>query len=132
MCRPSCCKPSNEGPGIAAVAVIAGAAVVYAKIGHAVAEILHTVTVVLTIVLLTAVAALAAIVVTWATARLIGRRRQVRQQAMPPVVRQPITQAQNAPGCLACGDSGIVIQAIGPSHDQVSPCPVCQPVRRTG
>jgi hypothetical protein len=132
MCRPSCCKPSNEGTGIAAIAVIVGAAFAYAKIGHAVADILHTATVVLTVLLLTAVAALAAILVTCATARIIGRRRQTRREAIPLVVRQPITQAQNAPGCLACGDSGIVIQAIGPSHGQVSPCPVCQPVRRTG
>jgi hypothetical protein len=132
MCRPSCCKPSDEGAGIAAVAVIAGAAVAYAKVGHAVTEVLHTATVVLTVLLLTTVAALAAILVTCATARIIGRRRQVQQQPKLLPVRQPITQVQNAPGCLACGDSGTVIRAIGPSHDQVSPCPVCQPVRRTG
>jgi hypothetical protein len=133
MCRPSCCKPpGNDGAGIAAVAVIAGAAFAYAKIGHTVAEILHTITVVLTVLLLAAVAALAAILVTWATARIIGRRRQIRRQAMPLPVRQPVTRVQNVPGCLACGDSGTVIRAIGPSHDQVWPCPVCQPVRGTG
>ena len=54
MCRPSCCKPSNEGAGIAAVAVIAAGAVVAVKIGPVVARILHLVVEVLTIIMLTA------------------------------------------------------------------------------
>jgi hypothetical protein len=74
MCRPSCCKQSNEGAGIAAVAVIAGTAFVAVKIGPIVARILHLAIEVLTIILLTAVSALAAIVLIWVTARIMRVR----------------------------------------------------------
>jgi hypothetical protein len=134
MCRPSCRKPSNEGGGIAAVAVIAGAVFVSAKIGHTVAEILHTVTVVLTVVLLTAVAALAAILVTWATARLIRTRRAHRQAVLrliPPDVGQGAGQGVSELGCLACGGTGTVLRAIGSGyHHQL--CPACQPMHKAG
>jgi hypothetical protein len=136
MCRPPCCKPSNEGPGIAAVAVIAGAVLVSAKIGHAVTEILHTITVVLTIMLLTAVAALVAILVTWATARIIGTRR-VHRQAVPCLIpsadQRELDHADTARGCLACGGTGTVLRAIGGgSSYQDQSCPACQPVHRAG
>src|SRR5262249_41630817 len=68
MCRPSCCKPSNDGAGIAAVAVIAAAAFVSARIGPAVARIWHIAVEALTIFTLTAAAAAGVILVTWATA----------------------------------------------------------------
>ena len=48
--------------------------------GSPAAEILHTATVVLTIVTLTALAALACILITWATAGMV-RRRRAHQQA---------------------------------------------------
>jgi hypothetical protein len=136
MCRPSCCKPpGHEGAGIAAVAVIAGAAFVSAKIGHAVAEILHTATVILTVLLLTAVAALAAILVTWTAARLI-RTRQAHRQAVlrliPSAGPQAADQTHRAPGCLACGGTGTVLRAIGTSSYHNEPCPTCQPVHRAG
>jgi hypothetical protein len=133
MCRPSCCKPSNEGPGLAAVAVIAGAAVAYAKIGHAVTEILHTATVVLTVLLLTAVAALAAIVVTCAMAHLIRTRRAHRQavpRLIPSADPQAVDQAQRAQRCLACGGTGTVLQAITGNDYRADPCPVCDPAER--
>jgi len=44
MCRPPCCNHSGgQGTGIAAVAVIIGAALVAAKIGPIVAKIVHVV-----------------------------------------------------------------------------------------
>jgi hypothetical protein len=136
MCRASCCKPpGNEGAGIAAVAVIAGAAFAYAKIGHAVTEILHTATVVLTILLLTAVAALAAILITWTAAHLIRTRRAHRQAVLrliPSADPQVADQAQRAQGCLACGGTGTVLRAISPSSYHDKPCPACQPVHRAG
>ena len=55
MCRPSCCdKPRGQGAGIAAVALIIGAALVAAKIGPIVARIVHIVLEVLRIAALTA------------------------------------------------------------------------------
>jgi hypothetical protein len=81
MCRPSCCKQTNEGAGIAAVAVIAGAAFVAVKIGPVVARILHLVVEVLAIILLTAVSALAAIVLIWVTARVVRARAGKRCSA---------------------------------------------------
>ena len=42
MCRPSCCDNSGgQGAGIAAVALIMGAALIVAKIGPIVAKIVH-------------------------------------------------------------------------------------------
>jgi hypothetical protein len=135
MCRPPCCRPSNEGAGIAAVAVIAGAVVVSAKIGPAVAKILHTITVVLTVLLLTAVAALAAILVTWATVRII-RMRRAHRQATPTLVaaadRHSLDHDGSTQGCLACGGTGTVLRAIGPSGYQDQSCPACQPAQRAG
>jgi hypothetical protein len=92
MCRPPCCKPSSEGTGIAAVAVVAGAAFAVAKIGPVVARIFHLAIEVLTIVTLTCAAAAAAILVTWATVRIIRMRRK------PPLgicrLSQPEADAQ--------------------------------------
>jgi hypothetical protein len=130
MCRPSCCKPPDEGTGIAAVAVIA-AVFVAVKIGPAAASIWHIAVEALTISTLTCAAAAMCILVTWAAARIIGTRR-ARRQALPVPVRQPIGQAHSAPRCLACGDTGIVVRTIGPNQDQVSDCPVCQPDSWTG
>jgi hypothetical protein len=134
MCRPSCCTPGNEGAGIAAVAVIAGGAFAYAKIGPAVVKILHLAAEVLMVFTLTAVAALACILATWTAARIIGTRRAHRQvpRIIPSAERQAIGQPGSTHGCLACGGSGIVIRAIGPARDQVSDCPACQPVHKAG
>jgi hypothetical protein len=136
MCRrPSCCpEPSNEGAGIAAVAVVIGAAVAYAKIGPAVARIWHLAVEALTIFTLTCAAAAAGILVTWATTRIIRTRRTRRQAALLPVQAvwpEPV-QDGSEPGCLACGGTGTVLRAIGPSSYQDSACPACQPVHRAG
>ena len=41
MCRPSCCKPRSQAPGVAAIALIIGAGIVAGKIGPHVARIVH-------------------------------------------------------------------------------------------
>jgi hypothetical protein len=135
MGRPSCCKPSNEGPGIAAVAVSAGAVFAAAKIGPAVARIWHTAVEALTIFTLTCAAAAACILVTWATARIIGSRRAHRQ-ALPyrvqPAAQHHTVQADGEPGCLACGGTGTVLRAITGSDYRAEACPVCDPADRAG
>ena len=127
MCRPSCCKQSNEGAGIAAVAVIAGGAVVAVKIGPVVARILHLVVEVLTIIMLTAATALACIVLGWLTVCIVRwrlRRRPAHPQTtlrpVPSATPDHIGQADTEPGCLACGDTGTVLRAIGGSRYQAA------------
>jgi hypothetical protein len=136
MCRRrSCCQPSHEGTGIAAVAIIAGAAVAYAKIGPELARIWHLAVEAVIIFTLGCAAAAAGIVITWATAHFIGTRR-TRQKAVlvpvqaadPPAIPRTDTQ----PDCLACGDTGTVLRAIGPGSYQHEWCPACQPVHRAG
>jgi hypothetical protein len=136
MCRPSCCKQSNEGTHIAAVAAIAGTALVAVKIGPVVTKILHLLIEVLTIIMLTAVTALAAIVLGWLTVRVV-RWRISRRPAYSRITLQPvpaatpdyIEQSGTEPGCLACGGTGQVLQAISGSPYQAQPCPACEPVR---
>jgi hypothetical protein len=72
MCKRSCCcyNTSREGAGIAAVAVLAAGAIVAVKIGPIVARILHLAVEVLTIIMLTAAAALPAILLAWLTVRV--------------------------------------------------------------
>jgi hypothetical protein len=139
MCRPSCCKQSNEGAGIAAVAVIAGGAFVAVKIGPIVVRILHLIVEVLTLIMLTAASALAAIVLAWLAVRIVRWRLRCRsahpQATLRPVpsgARDHIGRADTEPGCLACGDTGTVLRAIGGSRYQARPCPVCEPVTRAG
>jgi hypothetical protein len=134
MCRPSCCKPSGDGAGIAAVAVIAAAVFIAAKIGPAAARIWHTAVEALTIFTLTAASAAAAILVTLAMARIISSRRAHRQ-----VLPYPVPPAQHSaariggePGCLACGGTGTVLRAITADRYQANPCPVCDPARWAG
>jgi hypothetical protein len=139
MCRPSCCKPSNEGAGVAAVAVIASTAFVAVKIGPVVARIIHLAVEVLTIIMLTAATALACIVLAWLTVRIVRwrlRRRSAHPQRtlrpVPTAVSDHIGQADTRPGCLACGDTGTVLRAIGGSRYRADRCPVCEPVTRAG
>ena len=139
MCRPSCCKPSNEGAGIAAVAVIAAGAFVVVKIGPIVARIIQLAVEVLTIVLLTAATALACIVLAWLAVCIVRwrlRRRSAHPQTtlrlVPSSARDHIGPEETEAGCLACGDTGTVLRAIGSSRYQADPCPVCDPVTRAG
>ena len=139
MCRPSCCKPSNEGAGVAAVAVIAGTAFVAVKIGPIVARIVHLVIEVLTLIMLTAASALAAIVLAWLAVRIVRwqiRQHHAHQQAtlrlLPAVAKDHTGLADSKPACLACGDTGTVLRAIGGSRYQAQLCPVCDLATRTG
>jgi len=139
MCKRSCCchNNSHEGAGIAAVAVLAAGAIVAVKIGPIVVRIIHLAVEVLTIIMLTAASALAAIVLTWATVRIV-RWRARQHHARQTVTLRPVpstasvSPADRQPGCLACGDSGTVLHAITSSRYQARPCPVCEPVRKTG
>jgi hypothetical protein len=137
MCRrSSCCQPpSHEGAGVIAVAVVIGGAYAYAKIGPAVARIWHLAVEAVIIFTLGCAALAAGIVITWATAHYI-RTRRPRQQAVlvpvPPEARPSISQADHQPECLACGDTGTVLRAIGNSSYQHESCPACQPVHRAG
>ena len=139
MCRPSCCKQSNEGAGIAAVAVIAAGAFVAVKIGPIVTRILHLVIEVLTIIMLTAVTALVCIVLGWLTVRAV-RWRLSRRPAHSRITLRPVPTATpnyiehsgTEPGCPACGGTGQVLRAISGSLCQLQGCPVCEPAQRAG
>ena len=139
MCKRSCrCHTkSREGAGIAAVAVLAAGAIVAVKIGPIVARIIHLAVEVLTIIMLTAAAALAAIVLTWLTVR-IARWRVRQHYGRQPVTLRPVPSvasvisADPQPGCLACGDTGTVLRALSGRRYQARPCPVCEPARKTG
>jgi hypothetical protein len=139
MCRPSCCKHSNEGAGITAVAVIAAGAIMAVKIGPVVTRILRLVIEVLTIVMLTAASALAAIMLAWLAVCIVRWRkrqahahRQVISRLVPSGARDRAVFPDDQPGCLACGDTGTVLRAIGTSRYQAAPCPACAPVTRAG
>jgi hypothetical protein len=121
------------------VAVIAGTALVAVKIGPVVARIVHLAVEVLTIIMLTAAAALAAIVLGWLTVCVV-RWRLRRHPAHPQPTLRPVPTAasdhigpaDSEPGCLACGDTGTVLRAIGGSRYRADQCPVCEPVTRAG
>jgi hypothetical protein len=137
MCKPSCCKPSHDGAGIAAVAVIAGAALLAAKIGPIMARIAHLAIEVATIILVTAGSALVLIAATWLTLQIV--RWQIRQHHAhrQPVLRPvPFTTPAIHHGreleCLACGDTGQVLRAITGSRYLAEPCPACEPIQRAG
>jgi len=139
MCRPSCCNNSGgSGAGIAAVAIIIGAALIAAKIGPIVAGIVHTVLEVLRVVALTTGLVLALAVVTWTAIGIARWQLQRRQMLVANPTRLVVTrlweQAEPAdrPDCPACGGNGTVLRAIGGSGYQPQDCPVCEPARRAG
>ena len=104
--------------------------------GSATVKILHIAVEVLTIITLTAVAALAAILVTWATARIIRRRRQAHRQATLHSVTsdaQPhVAQAGSTHRCPACSGTGTDLSVIGGRSYQDQSCPAGQPAHRAG
>jgi hypothetical protein len=138
MCRPSCCdKSGGQRTGIAAVAVIIGAALVAARIGPIVADIIHTAVEVIRLIALVTGLLVALAVVTWAVIVLI--RWQLRRKALAVTRAQVVTmyprehtEPADRPDCLACGGTGTVLQAISGGHYQPSGCPVCEPARRAG
>jgi hypothetical protein len=138
MCRPSCCdKNGGQGAGIAAVAVIIGAALVAAKIGPVVARIVHTVVEVIRLAALTTGLVVALAAVTWAAITIT--RWQLHRKALAGirtrmVVTRPVDRAGLAgqADCLACGGTGTVLRAISGGRYQPQGCPVCEPARMAG
>src|SRR5215467_15786181 len=139
MCRPSCCdKNGGQGAGVVAVAIIIGAALIAAKIGPIVAGIVHTVLEVLRVVALTTGLVLALAVVTWAAIMITRWQLQRRQMLVVNPARVVVTrlweqtESADRPDCLACGDNGTVLRAIGGGRYQPQDCPVCEPIKRAG
>jgi hypothetical protein len=136
MCRPSCCNNSGgQGAGIAAVAIILGTALIVAKIGPIVAQIVHIALEVLRIAALTAGAVLALAMLAW-LAVMIVRWRLRHHGAQQQTILQPVNAWQDVPAgnrsaCLACGGSGKVLKAIGGRY-QPGACPVCEPAAWAG
>ena len=115
MCRPSCCdKNGGQGAGVAAVAIIIGAA-------------------------LTTGLVMALAVLTWAAITIT--RWQLRRRALAANATQMVTastirvqpsQPTHSADCLACGGTGTVLRAIGSGRYQPGECPVCEPITRAG
>jgi hypothetical protein len=140
MCRPSCCNNSGgQGAGVAAVAVVIGAALVAAKIGPIVAKIVHVAVEVIRFAALTTGMVVALAILTWAAITIT--RWQVRRKALAanqarvitmPTIRYSAPRASRPADCLACGDTGMVLRAISDGRYQPTECPVCEPARRVG
>jgi hypothetical protein len=133
MCRPSCCDNSGgQGTGVAVVALMLGAALIVAKIGPVVAQIVHVALEVIRIAALTAGAVLAVAVAAWLavmTVRWWLRHRSAQWQATIRPVNATVWQnvpADDRPECLACGGSGKVLQLIDGSRYQPGACPACE------
>src|SRR5215470_2331753 len=141
MCRPSCCdKDGGQGIGVAAVAIIIGAALIAAKVGPIVARIIHVVLEVIRLVALTTGLVLALAAVTWAVI-VITRWQLQRRTALAgtrtrvvamSTIRFSADQVSSPADCLACGGTGTVLRAIGSGHYQPGECPVCEPIKRAG
>src|SRR5260370_42313694 len=89
MCRPSCCNNSGgQSAGVAAVAIIIGAALVAAKVGPVVAKVVHVALEVIGVVALTTGLILALAVITWVAITITRwqRRRPVRASAQTQMV----------------------------------------------
>jgi hypothetical protein len=139
MCRPSCCNNSGgQGAGIAAVAIIMGAALIVAKIGPIVAQIVHVALEAIRIAALTAAAVLVVAAAAWLavmTVRWWLRHRGARRQAIPHPVNTAAWQQMavgDGSGCLACGGTGRVLRAIDSGRYQPGACPVCEPAQWAG
>jgi hypothetical protein len=139
MCRPSCCNnPGGQGTGIAAVAVIIGAALIAAKIRPIVAGIIHTVLEVIRLAAMATGLILAVAILTWAAIAIT--RWQLRRTAL---TANPVRLASFRPweragpvtgqgDCLACGGNGTVLMLTDGSRYQRQNCPVCEPARQAG
>jgi hypothetical protein len=134
MCRPSCCKPRSQAPGVAAVALVIGAGIAVHKIGHEVAQIAHEVINVLLLIALGTGAAAAVAVTVWVMTWLTfwWLRRQKAQQRQAGSILGQFRSLRSEQACLACGGSGEVLRANGADHFEPRPCPECQPARLAG
>jgi hypothetical protein len=139
MCRPPCCNDSGgQGTGIAAVAIIIGAALIAAKIGPIVTRIVHTAVEVIRLAALTTSVVVALGVVTWAgitiTRWQLHRRAQLTASPSWVAAARLLerTEPADRPECLACGGTGMVLRAISGGRYQPQDCPVCEPARMAG
>jgi len=134
MCRPSCCKPRNQAPGVAAAALIIAAGIAAAKIRPEADKIMHDVLEVLRTIAVATMVIVAVTIAAWATGQLVCwwlGRRQTQNSRMHPVASQ-IRTAQNEASCLACGGNGEVLRAKGNGRFEPRACPECQPARLAG
>jgi hypothetical protein len=140
MCRPPCCNNNgSQDAGIAAVALLIGAALVAAKIGPIVAKIVHVALEVIRLAALTTGLVVVVVVVTWAA--IVITRWQLRGRALTaartrvvttPANRFPADQVSGPADCLACGGTGTVLRAISSGRYQPGQRPVCEPITRAG
>jgi len=138
MCRPSCCKPRSQAPGIAAVAVIIGAGIAVHKISHILARIAHDIINALLLIALTAGAIAAAAITIWMVTWVVRwwlRHRTAHFRQGHPIQHirtlhlRPVRERQP---CLACGGNGQVLRADTAGRFEPRACPECQPARLAG
>src|SRR5262245_50087091 len=113
MCRPSCCNNSGgQGAGIAAVALILGAAVIVAKIRPNALQAIRLAALTTGMVLALAAITWAAITITrWQLRRTAPAASRTRVVAAP-TIWVSASRASRPADCLACGGSGQVLRAI--------------------
>jgi hypothetical protein len=113
MCRPSCCKPRSQAPGVAAVALIIGAGILAAKIRPEAHKIMHDVIDVLRTMAVTTAVIVAITIAAWVTTQLVrwwlGHRQT--QYGREYSVASQRSSAGNERSCLACGGNGEVLRA---------------------
>jgi hypothetical protein len=138
MCRPSCCKPHSQTPGVAAVALIIGAGIAVDKIRPEMARIVHIATEVLRILALTTMTIVAVTIAAWASTWLL-RWWLRRCEAQSGHLRQGsstgtshLRPPQGKQSCLACGGKGEVLRANDNGSFEPRACPECQPARLAG
>ena len=137
MCRPSCCKPRSQAPGVAAVAVVIGAGIIAVhKIGHVLAQIAHDTINALLLIELTIGGIAAAAITIWAITALVRWRLRHRTaqpgQIRPAAARQAASATERAQPCLACGGNAEVLRADDAGRLTPRACPECQPARLAG
>jgi hypothetical protein len=138
MCRPSCCKPRSQAPGVAAVALIIGAGIAAAKIrpeahriAHVAGEVLRSLAVITATTVAVAIAA-------WVLAHLVRwwlRHLNARPGQVPPTTVTAWPAAGSVTDqrpCLACGGHGEVLRANSAGCFELRACPECQPARLAG
>jgi hypothetical protein len=105
MCRPSCRNNSGgQGAGVAAVALIIGAALIAAKIGPIVAKIVHTVVEVIRFAALTTGMVVTLAILIWVAITIT--RWQVRRKALAASQTRVITTPTIRVGCGSPEGSG--------------------------
>jgi hypothetical protein len=138
MCRPSCCKPRSQAPGIAAVALIIGAGIAATKIRPEAHRILYVAVDVLrtsaVIIAVTAAVAMVAWVLTQAVRWWLRHRNACPAPGVPAAVTawSPASPVTGQRPCLACGGHGEVLRCDGAGQFEPRACPECKPARLAG